>query len=95
MNYESNCGFWRCGHKIGLFLVVLFVLCFLWYFFRPVEQVLHLGLLKISFIGYTGMNFSSFLAGFVQSYIWGYIGVGIWMLVGCCMKRGSKCDTKK
>jgi len=50
--------------------------------------MLHMQLLELSFYGYDGMNVKSFIFGLIQSYIWGYIGVGLWCLssacCGCC-----------
>lgn len=85
----KKCDFWRCSHHLGLFLVVLFVLCFAWFYINPVETDLHLRNLRLAFIGFSGMNFSSFLLGLLQSYVWAYVGVGIWSLVGCCFKSGK------
>lgn len=79
--------FWRMGNRVGLFLGALFILCFAWYFINPVLQELHLDLLRLTFIGYAGMNIAGFVSGFIQSYIWGYILAGIWKLVGCCKEN--------
>lgn len=86
-NHDCHCSYWRAANHVGLFLVVLFVICFSWYFIRPVEQDLHFRLLKLSFFGYDGMNLMSFILGAIQSYIWGYIFVGICYLTGCSHKH--------
>ena len=86
MQSKNNCSYLQCANRAGLLLVILFVLCFVWYYIRPVEQELHLKLLKLSFYGFTNMNVGSFILGVIQSYIWGYIAVGAWQLVGCCCK---------
>ncbi|MBI2463581.1 hypothetical protein HYV57_01345 [Candidatus Peregrinibacteria bacterium] len=95
---HAKCNYWKCSNAIGLFLVILFVLCFAWYFIRPVEQELHLQLFRMSIVGFEEMNAIGFILGAIQSYILGYLGVGIWTLVGCCMKsgesHGSCCDGK-
>ena len=83
---NNNCSYWKCANRVGLFLAILFVICFLWYFVNPVEQTAHLQILKMSYLGFSGMNFTSFVLGLIQTYIWAYIGVGIWQLVGCCIK---------
>lgn len=83
---SNRCSYKTCANRIGLFLAALFVVCFIWYYLRPVEQGLHLSLFKMSFFGFSGMNVRSFILGLIQSYIWGYIGVGVWWLIGGCRK---------
>lgn len=90
--HKPHCNYWRCSHHIGLFLVVLYVLCFLWYFVNPSSRELHVDLLRLSFLGFAGMDVMSFILGAIQSYIWAYIGMGVWMLVGCCFKSGKECE---
>lgn len=86
---EKECGYWVCANRIGLFLVILFVICFIWYYIGPGDKSLHLRLFQLSFYGFSGVNFGSFILGAIQSYIWAYIGLGIWQLVGCCFKSGE------
>ena len=86
--------YWRCGNSIGLFFVLLFAICFAWFFIHPVEQDLHVQMFKLSFFGYSGMNFVSFVLGAIQVYVWAYIFVGLWSLVGCCSKDGECCKRK-
>jgi len=69
------------ANGVGLFFVALLAICFAWYFIHPVEQDLHMSLLKLSFFGFDGMNAVSFLLGALQAYVWGYIVVGIVCLV--------------
>ena len=87
---KNNCSYLKCANRISLFLVVLFIVCFFWYYIRPIEQDLHLRLLRLSFFGFSGMNISSFIFGAIQSYIWGYIIVGLLRLVGCCRNGDNK-----
>jgi len=75
---KMNC--LKQGHRVGLFFVVLFALCFSWYYLHPVEQLLHRRMLVLSFYRFTGMNTMSFVSGAVQSYIWGFLGVAVWEL---------------
>lgn len=89
MNDKNKCNYWKCANRAGLFLVILFTICFFWYYIRPVEQELHLKFLRLSYFGFNGMNISSFILGVIQTYIWAYIAVGIWWLVGCC-KKGTE-----
>lgn len=81
MNYLKS------ANRIGLLLAGLFVICFIWYYIRPVEQGLHLQLLRLSFFGFSGMNLVGFILGLVQSYIWGYIILGVWRLVKICCPK--------
>ena len=74
------------GNRVGIFLALLFVMCFAWYWLHPVHQELHMQILELSFFGYSGMNSVSFISGLIQSYIWGYIGTGLWYLSACCQK---------
>lgn len=79
----------KIGNKVGIFLAMLFIVCFLWYWVHPVQQELHLQLLELSFFGFKGMDLGSLFLGLVQSYIWGYIGVGLWHLAFyCCCYYG-------
>lgn len=94
----KNCKSWLFGHKLGIFLVLMYLVCFAWYFVHPVEQEMHLAMLRMSFFGFTSMNFVSFLFGLVQVYIWGYVAVLLWhltmLLGGCGMKdkcKGGEC----
>jgi len=90
---KGSCNFWKCGSAVGLFLVALFVVCFAWYFIHPVEQTLHMQMFKLSYFGFEEMNASGFVLGAIQTYIWGYVAVGLWHLVGCCMKSGKGSDS--
>ncbi|PIZ94320.1 MAG: hypothetical protein COX81_03750 [Candidatus Magasanikbacteria bacterium CG_4_10_14_0_2_um_filter_37_12] len=89
--HKPECGFWRCGNSIGLFLSLLFIVCFVWYFVHPVEQTMHLQMFRLSYVGFSGMNIQSFISGLFQTYICGYVGVGLWILVGCCFKKRTDC----
>lgn len=80
---KKECGFWKCANHLGLFLALLFVICFFWW--RPAEVAdLHLKLLRMAFLGFDGLNAKSFVLGLVQSYIWAYVGLALWHLIGCC-----------
>lgn len=86
METNKNCSYIKCANRVGLFLAVLFVICFVWYYINPAERELHQSLLKLTYIGFSGMNAVSFVLGALQTYVWGYIIVGIWKYVGCCLK---------
>ncbi len=78
------------GTKVGVFLVILFIICFVWLYLRggsPEIRILHNNLLVLSFFGFSGVNLSSFIAGAVQSFIWGYVAVALWRLAGFIVKE--------
>ncbi|MBI5023021.1 MAG: hypothetical protein HZC05_02550 [Candidatus Magasanikbacteria bacterium] len=91
---DVKCNYWRCANRIGLFLAILFVFCFVFHYFRPVDAELRVKLFQMAFLGFSGMNFASFVLGLIQSYIYAYIGFGLWFLVGCCIKSGAECEKK-
>jgi len=78
---------WRLAHKLGLFFILLLILCFIWYAIHPVQRELHMGLFEVSFYGFSGMNVVSFILAAVQVYIWGYIFVGLWGIVEKLSKK--------
>jgi len=73
-------GYVRMSHHVGVFIVMLWALCFLWYYVQPAERTLHMQFFRLSFYGFTGMNPMSFISAAVQSYLWGYVFVGVWDL---------------
>ena len=78
---------WVWANKLGIFFVILFIVWFIWYYIRPVNQELQLQALQVHYFGFSGMNFPSFILAAIQSYIWGYIAAILWMLAcGCCGK---------
>ena len=80
---------WKLAHRIGIFFVLAFVPCFLWVFVRGVEAELHMSLFKLSFVGFSGMNIGSFIAGAVQVYIWAYVYIVLWGLAGQLSRKGK------
>jgi hypothetical protein len=76
-----NTNFFKFSNRIGIFLAMLFAVCFVWYYIRPIEQDLHLKMFRLAYFGFEEMNLASFLAGAAQSYLWAYVGVGLWQLV--------------
>ncbi len=91
--FHHKCKWTTTANYLGMFFVLLLIVCFAWYFIHPVEQELHMAMLKMSFFGFTGMNFVSFILAAIQVYIWAYILVGLASLVslvtGC--KKGKCC----
>jgi hypothetical protein len=80
--------YWYYANKIGLLFILLFAVCFFWSYFRPINPGLHLELMQLKFFGFTGVNFSSFVAGLVQSYLWGYIVIIFWKII--CLSCGRE-----
>ncbi|OIP81287.1 hypothetical protein COW94_00275 [Candidatus Peregrinibacteria bacterium CG22_combo_CG10-13_8_21_14_all_44_10] len=78
---EKSVSYWQQANRLGLFFVALFLICFAWFYMNPAEQVLHEQLFNLTFIGFSGMSFAGVVSGTIQSYVWGYIFVGIWMTV--------------
>jgi uncharacterized membrane protein YesL len=77
--------YFKHANRIGIFLALLFIICFAWYWIRPMHQSLQMQIMEYSFFGFKSMNFFSFILGLIQSYIWGYIGVALWHISsGCC-----------
>lgn len=72
--------FFKVGHRMGLFFVILFAVCFVWFYIQPAERELHIQLLRLSFFYFSKMDLASMFSGIIQSYIWGYIGIGMWGL---------------
>jgi len=77
---KHNNGYVKMSHHVGIFIVMLWVLCFLWYYVQPAERAFHMQFFRVSFYGFTGMNPMSFISAAVQSYVWGYVFVGLWVL---------------
>ena len=87
---KGKCNSWKFANHVGLFFVVLFVVCFAWSFINPAQHELHVQLFEVSYLWFDGMNLASFVSGAIQTYIWGYVVVGAWLLSGGCHK-GEKC----
>lgn len=85
-----------CKKHLGPALAILgavgFVLCSLWGFVIPVDvRELHADLLRISVLGWSGMNITSFILGIVQWAIWGWIIATIFGAISSwCEKSCSK-----
>ena len=90
---HNKCKPWHVANYAGFLFVLLYAFCFAWYFILPVEQEIHIALFRMSFFGFSGMNFVSFVLGAVQVYIWGYIMVGMAHLMNivCGCKKGGCC----
>lgn len=77
----------RLAMRVGIFFGLAFAVCFMWYWVRgggTEVQAYHLLGLKLAFFGFSGMNLISFVAGAVQSFVWGLIATGLWRLAGIC-----------
>lgn len=80
MNNQKN-SYLKISNHIGLFLVVLFTICFLWYYIQSGERGLHIELFKMAYFGFNGMKLSDFILGAIQTYFWAYIFVAVYYLV--------------
>lgn len=73
--------------QIGALFVGLYVICFFWPTIRGLDaelSALHYKMWQIAFLGFTGFNAASFIAGLAQAFVWGLIAVGLWRLAGIC-----------
>ncbi|MBI5370300.1 hypothetical protein HZA85_03870 [Candidatus Uhrbacteria bacterium] len=80
------------GATLAVFGVVAYVACMLWGLVIPVEvQSLHADLLRISVLGWSGMNAQSLILGAVQWAVWGWIIGAVFATIGgVCAKSCSK-----
>lgn len=83
-------GYWKKANFLGLYFLLWFGLCFAWYYLNPVEQELQLKLWRISFWGFEEMNMSGFWLGALQSYLLGYLALGLWRVLACVSLCGSE-----
>lgn len=72
---SSKCDYKHIAIPAGLLLAVIYIICYFWGYTNddPAVQELHLNLLKLSFLGFSGLNGLSFFLGLIQSFIWGLI----------------------
>lgn len=87
--FMNNKNYWQVGTRVGLFFAILFIVCFAWFYIRVGSselKQLHDSLFALSFFGWSGMNFVSFILGLMQSFVWGYIAVALWNLTGIFSK---------
>lgn len=73
---------------------IAYVACYFWGFVIPADvQELHANLLRISVLGWSGMNVTSFLLGVIQWAIWGLLIATVWtMLTKGCAKSCTKVE---
>ncbi|MBT4516533.1 MAG: hypothetical protein HOC78_01415 [Candidatus Komeilibacteria bacterium] len=90
-NHKPN--FMHIAHKLSMLFMLLFIICFAWYWINPVQQELHLSLMKLHFFAFSGMNVVSFISGLVQSFIWGHIVAALFLIsIKAC--KGKCCKPK-
>jgi len=75
---ENKTNYWQQANRLGLFFIMLFIVCFLWFYLRTAEKELHEQLFRLTFLGFSGMNLWGVILGAIQSYVWGYLFVGVW-----------------
>jgi len=64
----------KLGWVLSVFGMLAFVVCFVWGSVIPeAVRPLHLQLLQMSYVGFSGMNLASFASGLVQTFVWGWI----------------------
>lgn len=82
----------RPAWTIGVFLVLLYLLCLAWQYLLtdPAIQTLHVQLLMLTFPGFKGMTIGSMLWGGVLSFVYGWVGALIFRVVGNVSCQGKK-----
>lgn len=79
----------RFANRLGIFLALLFAVCFAWFAIRPVAQDLHLQLFRMAYLGFEEMNLTAFIWGAAQSYLWAYVGVALWQVAALITRKGK------
>ncbi len=74
------------SHRIGLFMVIGLIIDFLWHYFRPIHPELITQLYEVCYFNFS-WTFVGYILAAMQTYIWSYIIVGLWYLVGNCCKK--------
>jgi len=72
---------WSKG--FALFGGIAFIACFLWSYTigDTALHSLHVDMFRMSFFAFSGINIASFIAGLIQSILWGLISG--WALAKC------------
>lgn len=87
-----------CRKHLGMTLAILgalwFVVCHFWGLLLPADvQAFHVMFLRISVLGWTGMNLTSLALGIIQWAIWGgligvsFATVGLWCAKSCSLLK--------
>lgn len=64
----------QLGWTLSLLFSLGFLVCFVWTFILTGDQrELHLSLLQLSYLKFSGLDAVSFISGLVQSFVWGWI----------------------
>ncbi len=64
----------KLGLTLSTFFALGFIIDYFWHLtMSGMQRDLYLDLLQLFYIGFTGFNFSSFVSGLIQIYIWGWI----------------------
>lgn len=66
------------GHQLGIFILLAYIVCMIWYAIHPEMRELHLDIFRLTFLGFSEMNVISIAFGAVQSYLWGHVGIFLW-----------------
>lgn len=69
--------------SLATLFAIGFVVCYLWVYTSNAPDLIkmHIDWFRIAFLGFSGMGFVSFLSGLIQSFIWGILVGGVFVLI--------------
>ena len=68
------------GWTVSVFSVLSYALCFLWaYTLAGDQKEMYINWLRMSYLKFAGIDVVSFLSGLVQTFVWGWIGVAVFV----------------
>lgn len=87
--------FSQLGWMVSLFFIVLYLICLGWgYLLADAElMTLHQQLVALTFPGFVWFSWGSFIWGLVLSFVYGWVGAGIFVGLEkiCCGEKGGCC----
>ena len=71
----KKCDYKHLAVPLGLMFALGYFIIYFWGYTEsdPSLKALHLGLLRLAFLGFTDLNGVSFLLGLIQSFVWGLV----------------------
>lgn len=93
---KSKCDYKHIAVPLGLMFSLLYFVAYFWGYTESdlTVKALHLNVLRLAFLGFTGLNGVSFLLGLVQSFVWGLIVAGLFFFgYRHCPCDDCMCDT--